>query len=296
MGEKRWRKHKGGGGNAHDRAKARVSQVHQPQSPQNKLLPVSQVSPQVKRSRLARIIDFLEHGYMLAAYGIIGSVLALVYTPGLILIVLLTWAAIHRSKVVEGLPAFKVQIPAYLLMGTLMAAGLGFAIRKVEAAANITQQDLIEGLARKTTAWTTGGDSYSYFMLYDFDLQQEIAKQAVVIKNGQYPLYNAYMTITDADTRQTIMDYNLGEISGGGKSGTTAVALMLNGNWKLRPYVHYSISFSARNGVWHQDLYLRKSTKAQCWLAATRVWDGPGKERFEHIDSEYVEEFGNPAW
>lgn len=152
----------------------------------------------------------------------------------------------------------------------------------------------LASLSGKITAWTTGGNSYCYFMLYYFDLQQEVAKQAVVIKNEEYPLYNAHITVTDVDTGQTLMDSNLGEISGGGKSGTAA--LWWNVAWKLRPSIHYSIWFSARNGVWHQDLQLRKSTKAQCWLAATRVTSGSGKELFQHIDPDYVKEFGNPGW
>ncbi len=67
--------------------------------------------------------------------------------------------------------------------------------------------------------------------------------------------------------------------------------------WVLPPSVYYRIFFHARNGSWNQDLVLKRSSSAECWLAATRVLDRNGKEvTFEHVDNGFIEEFGEPTW
>jgi hypothetical protein len=71
---------------------------------------------------------------------------------------------------------------------------------------------------------------------------------------------------------------------------------LLNLRWPLRESVYYRAFFFARNGSWNQDLQLRKSVKASCWLAATRVVGERGEVRLERCDSGFVEEFGPPQW
>ncbi len=147
-------------------------------------------------------------------------------------------------------------------------------------------QGRIEGLL-------TGGDSYAYFMLYWFDLDQNIAKQFALIRKGSFPLFNLSMRILDMDTNKDILTQSYEEVSGG---GDTAGAIAGSVNWKLPESVYYRIFFMARNGPWTQDLQLKKSTKANCWLAATRVRGKRGQILFEHSDSDYIGEFGNPIW
>jgi hypothetical protein len=137
----------------------------------------------------------------------------------------------------------------------------------------------------------SGGNSFAYFMLYQFDMTKNTAGSAALIRKGKFPLYDVGMRIMDADSQRIIVDRNFGELSGGGDS---AGALVWPLSWPLADRVNYGISFSARNGMWTQVLKLRKSQKADCWLAATRVYGKHGQVIFEHDDNEFVGEFGDP--
>jgi hypothetical protein len=128
-------------------------------------------------------------------------------------------------------------------------------------------------------------------MLYWFDLDQNIAKNMSIIRRGRYPLYDVGMRLVDMDTKIEFRQ-QIGEISGG--EGNRA--LPYDVAWKLADSAYYRIFFSARNGLWHQDLQLKKSRKANCWLAATKVVGSDGKLRFQHIDGEYTGEFGATVW
>ncbi len=59
---------------------------------------------------------------------------------------------------------------------------------------------------------------------------------------------------------------------------------------------YYRAFFHARDGNWRQDLILKRSVEAECWLAATRVWGHQQAPAFQHVDHQYVEEFGPPVW
>jgi hypothetical protein len=136
----------------------------------------------------------------------------------------------------------------------------------------------------------TGGDTFCYWMLYYFDMAKNFAKDWVVIKRGDYPLYEVQIRITDMDANKDVMRENLGEIN--------APAIYTHVAWQLPESVYYRVFFHARNGGWHQDLILKRSASAKCWLAATRVKDKKGREVvFEHIDNpNFVDEFGEPTW
>lgn len=135
----------------------------------------------------------------------------------------------------------------------------------------------------------TGGDTFCYWMLYHFDMTKNIAKDWVVIRRGDYPLYDVSIRIYDVDTKRDVANEKLGEIN--------APAIYTLVKWPLRESVHYSVHFAARNGHWTQQLFLKRSAKAKCWLAATRVKDRSGREVvFEHIDNGFVDEFGEPSW
>lgn len=135
----------------------------------------------------------------------------------------------------------------------------------------------------------TGGDTFCYWMLYHFDMAKAIAKNFVVVRHGDYPLYDVRMRIRDMDADKDMLNRQWGEIN--------SPADFLIVEWPLPPSVYYRIFFHARNGSWNQDLLLKRSHSVGCWLATTRVWDRSGKEvAFEHIDNGFVNEFGEPAW
>jgi hypothetical protein len=143
-------------------------------------------------------------------------------------------------------------------------------------------QKHIEGLQ-------TGGDTFCYWMLYDFDMTRALARNFVIIRRGEYPLYDVRMRIRDMDADKDVFNRNWGELN--------SPADFLIVEWPLPESVYYRVFFHARNGNWHQDLILKRSTSAGYWLAATRVWDRSGREVvFEDIDSILVDEFGEPTW
>jgi hypothetical protein len=135
----------------------------------------------------------------------------------------------------------------------------------------------------------TGGDTFCYWMLYHFDLSKSLAHNFVVIRVGDYPLYDVRIRIRDLDAERDMIEKSWGEIN--------TPADFLNLNWPLPETVYYRVFFAARNGQWHQDLQLQKSQSANCWLAATRVTGRNGRDEiFRHVDSEFVAEFGEPSW
>lgn len=143
-----------------------------------------------------------------------------------------------------------------------------------------TLQIRLEGLQ-------TGGDSFCYLMFYDFDLSNGIAKNFVVIKKGEYPLYDVRIRICNMGNKHEILR-QWGEIS------APAEYELLQ--WPLQENEYYRVFIHARNGQWHQDLILKRSESAKCWLAATKVFSSDGNSRFEHIDAGYKLEFGSPDW
>lgn len=135
----------------------------------------------------------------------------------------------------------------------------------------------------------TGGTTFCYFMLYHFDMVLEIAQQFAVIKQGEFPLYDLHVRIMDMDTSRDVYQQMWG--------GLNSVAGFLPARWELRAENYYRAFFSARNGHWHQDLILKRSDKAQCWLAKTRVIGKNGRDLiFEHADNEFETTFGAPQW
>jgi hypothetical protein len=142
---------------------------------------------------------------------------------------------------------------------------------------------------RHLQAIQTGGDSFCYLMLYNFDLQGSFAREFVVIRNGEYGLYDVRIRIRDMDAGREVFEKAWGEVN--------APADFLFLRWPLPPSVYYRVFFHARNGSWNQDLILNKSEAAKCWLAAARVLDRRGQEVvLQHIDNGFINEFGAPAW
>jgi hypothetical protein len=143
-------------------------------------------------------------------------------------------------------------------------------------------------MQKRLEAVQTGGDTFCYWMLYHFDLDGNVAQQFVIIRQGEYPLYDVRLRIRDMDANQDVLSKQWGEIN------SPADYLLLK--WPLPESVYYRIFFHARNGSWNQDLILKRSVTTECWLAATRVLGKLKEPRFEHTDNEYTGEFGFPVW
>jgi hypothetical protein len=150
-------------------------------------------------------------------------------------------------------------------------------------------KDEIARSQRHIEGLQTGGDTFCYWMLYHFDMTKAVARNFVVIRRGDYPLYDVRLRIRDMDANRDVFSRNWGEIN--------SPADYLIVEWPLPESVYYRIFFHARNGSWNQDLILKRSDSAQCWLAATHVKDRSGREVvFEHIDNGFIDEFGEPNW
>lgn len=134
----------------------------------------------------------------------------------------------------------------------------------------------------------TGGDSFAYLMLYNFDLEVDIARELVLIRIGEFPLYDVRLRLREMHAGQDVFQHNWGELN----SPADYVCV----KWPLDEVHYYRAFFHARNGNWHQDLLLMRSAEAGCWLAATRVWGHQHAPAFQHVDHQYAEEFGPPHW
>jgi hypothetical protein len=58
-----------------------------------------------------------------------------------------------------------------------------------------------------------GGDTFCYWMLYYFDVNEGIAKDLCVIRRGDYLLYDVSLRIMDMDAGRDVMREQLGEIN-----------------------------------------------------------------------------------
>jgi len=147
----------------------------------------------------------------------------------------------------------------------------------------------VEQSQRHLASLQTGGDTFCYWMLYDFDMTKNVARNFVVIREGKYPLYDVRLRIRDMDANKDLVTKQWGELN------SPADYLLMQ--WPLPESVYYRIFFHARNGSWNQDLQLRKSASARCWLAASRVLGKNGSDViFEHTDNHFIVEFGTPIW
>lgn len=148
-------------------------------------------------------------------------------------------------------------------------------------------KEIVETSAQVKAA-ITGGETWGYVMLYDFDLKANIAKNFVYVREGEHPLYQVRTRILDIHNGRQIRIDDWGEIS-----APAAFQLL---RWPMSRNVYYRVFHEARNGQWHQDLILNKAETANCWLCATRVSDFSGHPRWTHVDVEFVATFGEPIW
>ncbi|MEJ7811639.1 MAG: hypothetical protein WKG32_14600 [Gemmatimonadaceae bacterium] len=174
---------------------------------------------------------------------------------------------------------------------------LGVGYLEGGAASQVTdlRNDLLV-FQRRIEGIQTGGDSFCQFMLYDFDLKSSFARNIVVIRHGEFPLHDLRIRVVDMDAGkasstapQDVFNRAWGELN--------APADYITGRWPLTADIYYRIFSHARNGSWNQDLILKRSEQANCWLAATRILGKNGRDVvFTHVDLEFQREFGAPAW
>lgn len=173
-------------------------------------------------------------------------------------------------------------------------AGLCKQFLSIDVADTVSAKDservlrLLEG-QRRIEGMQTGGDTFAYFMLYHFDLRAAVAQQVVVIKHGDFSVFDLSFRVRDMDRSADVFMHALGNLN--------QSAVMIGGRWSLSAQVYYRIFFHARNGSWHQDLILRRSQAASCWLAATRVLGQDGRSVvFVHLDPDFESQFGPAEW
>lgn len=158
----------------------------------------------------------------------------------------------------------------------------------VETSPDSALRDEMAIMRQRFEGLQTGGDSFCYLMLYHFDLKENIAQNSVVIRSGQYPLYDVRLRILNMNS-QVELNQRWAEISAPAEFSVV--------RWPLSSHEYYRVFIHARNGQYHQDLQLRRSAISECWLAATRVTATDGSTvRFQHIDNGYESEFGAPVW
>jgi hypothetical protein len=167
---------------------------------------------------------------------------------------------------------------------------LGIDYSDTDIARSISTLDqTLKASIERLEGMQTGGTTFCYLMLYHFDMHSSIAKNLVVIRMGEYPLYDIRLRIIDMEDNAEIFSKFWGEMS--------APAEFNMVKWKLKNEIYYRIFFHARNGQWHQDLVLNRSDKAECWLASTIVFDTNGRDIvYRHIDNEFLLEFGEVSW
>jgi nucleoside phosphorylase len=131
----------------------------------------------------------------------------------------------------------------------------------------------------------TGGDSFAYCQIN----ADRTGGALSIVKIGEFPLYGLSLRIVDIEAGlRDLFRRDYQEINAPAITGPLP--------FRLGDAGYYRAFFQARNGSWFQDLVLRHSEAAGCWLAATRVVAANGAVRRVHVDREYVAEFGEPVW
>ena len=84
----------------------------------------------------------------------------------------------------------------------------------------------------------TGGDGFCYWMLYHFDMDGSFARDFVIIRKGDYPLYDVRLRIMDMDAGRDVLERPLGEMN--------APADVLRLTWPLPDHAYYRVFFHAK--------------------------------------------------
>jgi hypothetical protein len=88
----------------------------------------SQAAPAIELSFWDKVLGVVEHPLVLWIFGILGSIVALIYPPVLFVTILCLVGAVHRTGVVKGQPFWGIQIPTYFTVAVLATGVAGGAI------------------------------------------------------------------------------------------------------------------------------------------------------------------------
>ncbi len=70
----------------------------------------------------------------------------------------------------------------------------------------------------------TGGDSFAYLMLYNFDLTANVARELVLIRMGEFPLYDVRLRLREIHAGQDVLQHNWGRTEQPGRLRPRRVA------------------------------------------------------------------------
>lgn len=174
--------------------------------------------------------------------------------------------------------------PIFVIVTLLFQAIVDFFSRK-------ESEKELESYKRQLIDNQTGGETFSYIMLYNFSISNNWARDFVVVKKGKNSLYNLSYRIVDytkTGNNTVVPETKIGEVN--------SPAIFSNPKWTLKEHNHYGIFFHGRNGSWTQELILNKSEEHNCWLAATRVRNRKGVVIHNHVDNSFETSFGAINW
>jgi hypothetical protein len=148
-----------------------------------------------------------------------------------------------------------------------------------------------------------GGKTFAYIWLDANRVQSNggtVSIAAWLIRDGVYPLYNLSYEVLNMDHQEARSpQINVPEMSGGGSEHNA----LLVGALPIQTLEGYDrVFFSARNGVWFEDIVWKTSPKTGRPVFALRavgqsvkVWGDHFPVLFDDTKA-YEEDFGKPIW
>ena len=95
----------------------------------------------------------------------------------------------------------------------------------------------IKDEAHRLESLQTGGDSFAYLMFYNFDLPTNVARELVLIRVGEFPLYDLRLRLREMHVGQDVLQHNWGELN--------SPADYVHVEWQLDEAQYYRVFFHA---------------------------------------------------
>lgn len=159
----------------------------------------------------------------------------------------------------------------------------------------------LEDTTKETISNITGGDSFAHLTIGELDNTSNSGR-LYWLHNGNYPMYDIGASINDINHFTEMSSGKLGKINFKlcmryeslsiltPNSASTGSEIILQDTDKIV----YLIQFSARNGMYLQDMILRKIHGI--WLQATRVVTLEGVTLLEKVDPDFPCNNGKLDW
>lgn len=148
----------------------------------------------------------------------------------------------------------------------------------------LSQSEIIARLSEKSINTTTGGDSFCYLFIHPTESGTEWVPS--FIHSGKYPLYGVHARVVDLEKfreilkkgqKLTLHDASEKLIRVGDMTvGTSSPMWNIRIPWSDSPSHAYNVFFSGRNGLWEQQVRLRRIDGR--WVRATVVKKYTGKK------------------